>query len=246
MTGHNDDRFVGHFDMLGMSALTKRAPDLAWQKLSELSQARDKRLHLGIERLDTKELITDQIKSFIFSDTLIAFSKGSTQNDALALLLLTTEVFTLALHHCIPLRGGIAHGRFSFNLDQNLFSGPALVDAYNLGEGSQWLGVVIDDRTAEAVKNTPIRSQGGKDAVTLWDVPIKNGSSVTRSVVNWVETHRHNYVGPVPLTVEMFYSPMAALFGPWEKLPREIQIKYENTVSFFNAQYARRVGEGAS
>src|SRR5882672_5408330 len=158
MTGHRDDRFVGHFDMLGMSALTKRNPDLAWKKLSDLSRARE-RLSLGIERLDTKELIADQVRSFIFSDTLIAFSKGSTQNDALALLLLTTEVFTLALHYCIPLRGGIAHGRFSFNLDQNLFSGPALVDAYDLGETSQWLGVIVDDKTAEIVKNTPIRSE---------------------------------------------------------------------------------------
>jgi hypothetical protein len=225
--------------MLGMSALTKRDPDLAWRKLSELSDARDKRLHLGIERLDTKELIADQVKSFIFSDTLIAFSKGNTQNDALALLLLTTEVFTLALHHCIPLRGGIAHGRFSFNLDQNLFSGPALIDAYELGEGSQWLGVVMDDTTAETLRNTPIRSQTGKDAVVQWEVPIKNGVSLTRNVVNWVETHRHSYVGPVPLTVELFYSPMASQFGPWEELPPEIQIKYENTVSFFNAQYAR-------
>src|SRR6266853_164897 len=202
MTGHHDDRFVGHFDMLGMSALTKRDPDLAWTKLSQLSQARDKRMHLGIERLDTKESITDQIRSFIFSDTLIAFSKGNTHNDALALLLLTTEVFTLALHHCIPLRGGIAHGRFSFNLDQNLFSGPALVDAYDVGEASQWLGVVIDDKTADILKNTPIRSQTGKDAVVLWDVPVKEGTPVTRNVVNWAETHRHNYVGPIPLTAE--------------------------------------------
>jgi len=191
--------------MLGMSALTKRNPDLAWKKLSDLSRARE-RLSLGIERLDTKELIADQVRSFIFSDTLIAFSKGSTQNDALALLLLTTEVFTLALHYCIPLRGGIAHGRFSFNLDQNLFSGPALVDAYDLGETSQWLGVIVDDKTAEIVKNTPIRSEKGKDAVIVWDVPVKDGSRVRRNVVNWVETHRHNYVGPMPLTGELFYS----------------------------------------
>jgi len=239
MASHRDDRFVGHFDMLGMSSLTKRDPDLAWSKLSTLSQARDERLHLGIERLDTKEMITDQIRSFIFSDTLIIFSKGSTQNDALALLLLTAEVFTRALHYCIPLRGGIAHGRFNFNLDLNLFSGPALVDAYHIGESSQWLGIVMDDRTAETAKNTPLRSQQGKDAVVRWDVPVGNGPPVTRNVMNWVETHRHTYLGPIPLTVELFYSPMAALFGPWEALSPGAQIKYENTVRFFNAQYAK-------
>ena len=49
-----DNRYVAHFDMLGMSALTKRNPDLAWEKLSALCHARDERLSLGIQRLDTK------------------------------------------------------------------------------------------------------------------------------------------------------------------------------------------------
>lgn len=236
MNSHRDDRFVAHFDILGMSSLTKRAPDLAWAKLSALSRARDERLHLGIERIDTEELIADQVRSFIFSDTLIAFSQSNSENDALALLLLTTEMFTRALHYCIPLRGGIAHGRFSFNLDLNLFSGPALVDAYHLGESSQWLGVVIDDRTAEVARGIPLRSSAGRDAVIPWEVAVKNGPPVTRNVVNWAETHRHTYSGTVPLTVEAFYAPMADLFGPWETLSSGIQIKYENTVRFFNAQ----------
>lgn len=238
MSERRDDRFVAHFDMLGMSALTRRDPDLAWDKLTALARARDERLRLGIERLDTKELITDRVRSFIFSDTLIAFSKGSTPNDALALLVLTTEVFTRALHYCIPLRGGIAHGRFDFNLDLNLFSGPALVDAYELGESSQWLGVVVDDKTAEIARGTPIRAEGKKDAVIAWPVPVNDGPPVSRNVVNWVATHRHTYCGPVPLTVEVFYSPMAHLFGPWDALTPSIQRKYENTVAFFNARWS--------
>jgi len=238
MTDRRNDRFVAHFDMLGMSALAKRDPDLAWQKLTALARARDERLHLGIERLDTKELIADQVRSFIFSDTLVAFSKGDTPNDALALLVLTTEVFTRALHYCIPLRGGIAHGRFDFNLELNLFSGPALVDAHDLGESSQWLGVVVDEKTAEVARGTPIRGEGKKDAVIGWPVPVKQGPPVDRNVVNWVATHRHTYCGPVPLTVTAFYAPMAHLFGPWDALPQAIQRKYENTVVFFNAQWS--------
>ena len=238
MTDRPSDRFVGHFDMLGMNALARRDPDLAWEKLVALACARDERLRLGIERLDTKELIVDQVRSFIFSDTLIAFSKGDTPNDALALLLLTTEVFTRALHYCIPLRGGIAHGRFDFNLNLNLFSGPALVDAYESGESSQWLGIVVDDKTAEVVRDIPIQSEGTKDAVITWPVPVKDGLPVDRNVVNWVATHRHTYCGPVPLTVETFYSPMAHLFGSWESLPPTIQRKYVNTMVFFNAQWS--------
>lgn len=237
MKSHRDNRFVAHFDMLGMSALTKRNPDLAWERLSALSRARDERMHLGIRRLDTHEFITDQVQSFIFSDTLVAFSKGNTQNDVMALLLLTTEVFTRALHYCIPLRGGVTHGRFNFNLDRNLFSGPALVDAYAIGESSQWIGVVVDDYTADVAKSIPLRSGTGRETIVQWDVPMKAEPLASRHVVNWVQTHRHNYRGPIPLTVETFYAPLANLFGPLETLAPSSRIKYENTVEFFNAYY---------
>ena len=232
---HPSDRFVAHFDMLGMRSLTKRNPDLAWKCLSDLSRARDERMHMGIELVDSGELIANQVHSFIFSDTLISFSKGNAKNDALALLLLTTELFTLALHYCIPLRGGIAYGRFDFNLERNLFSGPALVDAYELGEASQWLGVVLDDWTADIAKRIPLRSQLGIDGVVPWDVPQRNGPPATRNVMNWIQPHK--YCGPVPLEAEVFYAPMAKMFGPWRDLPSSVRLKYESTVAFFNVQY---------
>jgi len=80
MGDHSDNRFVAHFDILGMRSLTKRDPDLAWQKLSALSIARKERLSLGIRRLDTGEFILDQVRSFTFSDTIIAFSKSEATN----------------------------------------------------------------------------------------------------------------------------------------------------------------------
>lgn len=238
MDNHSDNRFVAHFDMLGMSSMTKRDPDLAWEKLSALSAAREERLSLGIERLDTGEIIHNQIRAFTFSDTIVAFSKSNTENDALALALLTTELFTRSLHYCVPLRGGIAHGRFAFNFDLNLFSGPALVDAYELGESSQWLGISIDQGVAEAISKLPFaRSQGGKDVVVPWEVPCKGGGTQRRMVVSWPETRRHTYTGPVPLTVEAFYQPFAKLFGSFEQLRPSVRAKYENTVAFFNANF---------
>ena len=236
MTPHRENRFVAHFDMLGMSALAKRDPDLAWEKLSALSRARDEGMHLGIERLDTAELITDQVRSFVFSDTLVAFSKGNTQNDVMALLLLTTEVFTRALHYCIPLRGGISHGRFNFNLAESVL-GTCVGGRLCPRRVSQWLGVVVDDYTAEVAKSIPLRSATGKETIVQWDVPMKAEPPASRHVVNWVQTHRHNYCGPIPLTVEAFYSPLATLFGPLETLAPSIRLKYENTVDFFNAHY---------
>lgn len=233
-----NNHFVAHFDMLGMSSLIRRNPDLAWQKLSDLSTAKQERLSLDIERLDTGEYIQDQVRAFTFSDTIVAFSKSDTDNDALAIVLLTNELFASSLHYCVPLRGGIAHGQFAFNFDLNLFSGPALLDAYELGESSQWLGISLGKRVAEAIKRLPIAySPRGKATVVEWEVPCKGGRSENRLVVNWPESHRKNYNGPIPLTIETFYQPFEDLYGPLSHLELSVRSKYENTVDFFNAYF---------
>jgi len=140
--------------------------------------------------------------------------------------------------YCVPLRGGIAHGRFAFNLDHYLFSGPALVDAYELGESSQWLGISLDDKVAEAVMKLPIgRSTRGKEMVVNWEVPCKNGSIENRMVINWPEAHRDNYVGPIPVEAVTFYQPFAHLFGPFHQLTDSVKLKYESTVAFLNAHF---------
>ena len=230
--------FVAFFDMLGMTALVRRDPELAWQALCALSAAKDERLRLAIKRLDTGEVIYDQIRDFMFSDTIVAFSKSDSDNDALAIMLLSTELFAASLHNCVPLRGGIAHGQFEFNLEHNLFLGPALLDAYQLGESSQWLGIYMDEEVAEAASRLPVaRSARGNPIVVSWEVPCKGGTTESREVVNWPESHRANYTGPVPPTAEIFYSPFCERFGPFHDLEESVRAKYENTVDFFNAQY---------
>jgi hypothetical protein len=233
---HDDDRFVAHFDMLGISTLTKRDPDFAWACLGRLNQARLERLHLPIERIDTGEVIRDRIHALIFSDTVIAFSKSNTPNDALALVILTTELFALSLHYCLPLRGGIAHGRFMFNLQDNLFCGPALADAYALGERSQWIGIVTDDRVADTLHTIPFRTATGLNGIVPWDLEVKDLGRARRMVVNWPQTHRESYMGSIPLTAQEFYAPLARGFGQWSGLPLAVRRKYENTVAFLNAQ----------
>ncbi|MFD2837644.1 hypothetical protein ACFS3C_17000 [Azotobacter vinelandii] len=153
MPNHGDDRFVAHFDMLGMSTLTKRDPESAWQKLCDLSRARNERLHLEIERSDTNEILTDQVHSFIFSDTMIAFFRKVTLKTMRlrsffsrqkSLLKLFTTAFLSEVES--------PKGASASTSQQTSFSGPALVDAYELGETTQWLGIVVDERTAEIAK----------------------------------------------------------------------------------------------
>jgi hypothetical protein len=240
MNSHPENRFVAHFDMLGMTTLTMRNPDLAWKKLCDLGTARQERLSLGIQRLESGEIISNRANSFTFSDTMVAFSTSDTTNDAMAIFLLTTEFFVRSLYYGLPLRGAITHGRFAVDHALGLFSGPALVKAYELGESGQWLGVSLDEQAADAILRLPCgKSVRGRGSIVPWDVPCKGGASQRRMAVNWPETHRRNYLGPVPLTVGAFYQDcgFAELFGPFDSLEPSAKDKYENTVAFFNAHF---------
>ena len=71
----------------------------------------------------------------------------------------------------------------------------------------------------------------------MWDVQCKDGTVRRRNVVNWPESHRSSYVGPVPLTVESFYAPFQSLFGQYKELRPDVAAKYVNTVAFFNSHF---------
>jgi len=234
----DDHRYVAHLDMLGMSELTIRDPDLAWSVLCDLSRAKEERLGLHFERIDTGEVIGDRVTSFTFSDTIVIFSRSDEDADAYAMVLLVTEIFTRALYYGVPLRGGIAHGRFLFNFDYNLFAGPALVRAYQLSEEAQWLGIRVDEAIAKKAAAVPIRSERGRDTTIRWPVPTKDGVLSDSYVINWVETHRHTFMVPHPISLDAFYGPFTRLFGPVAGLPASVRSKYLNTVSFINHQLA--------
>ena len=143
-----DSRYVAYFDMLGMSQLTVRDPELAWQALSELSKAQQEILHFRITIQATAETIRDRVRAFTFSDSIVMFSLSDDLADIWAMVVLATALFARALEYCIPLRGAICHGRFLFNLQRNLFAGPPLVSAYHLSEEAQWLGIRVDEAVA--------------------------------------------------------------------------------------------------
>ena len=237
MTLHLLPRFVAHVDMLGMSELTVRDPVHAWAALSRFAQARDKILALSVEIVSTGEIvhISERVANLTFSDTLLAFTQSDELADLHAILALATELVARCMSYCIPVRAGIAHGPFVFNFDHQLFAGPPLVHAYHLGEAAQWIGLVLDDATADRARAIPHESDRRRPLVIEWEVPVKPQGTTRRChVLDWPESHRNNLKVPLPVSDELFYQPFQHMSGPWENLPPDVRAKYENTVAFIN------------
>ena len=234
----NSKRYVAHFDMLGFKSATLRNPDEAWGALCDLRACMDEILKLPIEVFSFKEIISNRIKAYIFSDSILIFTVSDDVRDFVAMLVLAFKFFADALVKCVPLRGGISYGNFFFNTELHLFCGIPFVKAYEIGEEAQWSGIIIDDIVAEHYNKNQIPTSSGKPTIIKWDVPIKPNGHKKSWVVNWPEIYKERFTINPPISVEDFYKAFESLFGPFKDLPPDVKVKYENTVNFINVNLA--------
>lgn len=239
MDNQNENkRYVAHFDMLGFKSATLRNPDEAWGALSDLRACMDGILKSHIEVLSTKEIISDRIRAYIFSDSILIFTFRDKPIDLISMLVLTSELFKDSLHACVPLRGGISYGDFFFNLELHLFCGIPFVNAYKIGEMAQWSGIIVDDSVAEHYHRNLNLMSYSSPIIIRWDVPIKPNGKKKSWVVNWPVIFRHNFKKKPPISVQDYYKAFEKLFGPYASLPADVKAKYENTVDFVNSNLA--------
>jgi hypothetical protein len=123
----NQNRYVAHFDMLGFKTAIDRNLNEAWGALCDLRASMDKILKLAIEDTISNQVIADRIRAYIFSDSILIFTLSDLPEDLKAILILSSHLFSESLASCVPLRGGISHGKFFFNLDLHLFCGKPFV-----------------------------------------------------------------------------------------------------------------------
>jgi hypothetical protein len=227
-------RFVAHIDILGMREMVRRNPEKAWNVLSDLANVRDHLGKLQLTHISTAQqhMLAESVFSVMFSDTIVLFTKTESNEDLQAILIAAAEVLHKAMCAFVPVRIGVASGQFFFNIEKSLYLGPALIEAYEIGEAAQWLGIV----TTEAVYMQSIQANfksGTSDVVIPARIPTKNGP-VSGYAMNWVACYRHDFKVKPPISTEFFYSQFEHAFGPLSDLSERERMKYMNTTNFIN------------
>jgi len=69
-----------------------------------------------------------------------------------------------------------------------------------------------------------------------WNTPKKDMNIQGKYVLNWLATHKHNFLVKPPLSPEVFYQ-FKDLFGEYDSLSEDIKKKYQNTVNFINEMF---------
>ncbi|MFC1825390.1 hypothetical protein ACFL9T_21975 [Thermodesulfobacteriota bacterium] len=236
-----DYRYVAHLDILGMSKIVEKDADEAWGMLSDLVDVRDKAISYEIEFHETNKRVSviDEIKMVTFSDTILLFTKGDSPTELRCMIILLAEIFHKAMCRCVPVRAGLAVGKFYFNLDKSMYAGPALIKAYRVGEAAQWLGISLDESVQGKAVSLEMKTDGSR-VVVKWAVPMKKGCKDVY-VINWPAIFAHDLKVDPPISTAQFYQAFKSTFGDFETLPNAVKSKYENTVSFMNHQLKNHV-----
>jgi hypothetical protein len=219
--------------------MVRRDAEQAWNVLSGLATVRDHLTNLGLTRIDVghREALAERVFSVMFSDTIVLFTKTDDNADLQSILIACGELLHKAMCKFVPVRIGLAGGQFFFNLESSMYAGPALIDAYEIGERAQWLGVVTTEEIWRQACAADFKS-GTDDIVIRTDVPTKEGIE-PGFAMDWVACYRHDFKVKPPIAVELFYSQFEHAFGPFNALPASQQQKYVNTTNFVNERLAR-------
>ena len=180
----------------------------------------------------------------LMSDSVVLYSKPLEPNtDELrqtfsASVRLSRIVMLRLFERMLPARAAIAYGEFHADVENSIFCGRALVEAYEASENQDWIGVVlcssIEEIAQEYEKTFSVREglQHPSLARPGWDfvrykVPFKNGVRPS-FVINWGSAF--NAGGPV--RDDFFKDVLTGI--------KSVDRKYENTLSFL--RWLNRMG----
>jgi hypothetical protein len=168
-------RFVGFIDIMGFKDLVARSDhNQVYQKLKKVFSS------FKEESVDEPFHGKNPNKIFIFSDSIILFSKDESNNQMKELFRNMRVLMERLLVDTIPFRGGIAFGEITVDEQSSIFFGQPLIDAFQLSEELLFYGIALHHSAEMMIISDSLH----KKRFLFYNSKMKNGSG-------W-----HNLVSP--------------------------------------------------
>ncbi|MEP7355025.1 MAG: hypothetical protein ABI824_17495 [Acidobacteriota bacterium] len=126
-------RWVAYFDLLGFRA--RAAAVNVGAALGQISEA-----IYWCRQIDGW---SESLKSVWFSDTFLIVAQDDSAESFWAIETASRRFASLLLGARIPLRGAISCDLLYADFEERVFVGKALVEAYDYGEGQDWIGLIL-------------------------------------------------------------------------------------------------------
>jgi len=181
-------RFVAFFDILGFKDKVMRdSHDEIYEKLAEI-QVNENLLKQTLDDPAVQEVFQDYgIYVVKFSDSISLFSKNDTIENFVLFLISARFLFTSFLKKEFLIKGGMAYGKISLDKEKQLYFGQPIIDAYNLEEDVNYIGVIAHNSIDEFKQNI---DKNNKFCTLLNQLifeaksPLKSGF-ITHLNLNW-------------------------------------------------------------
>jgi hypothetical protein len=171
------DRYVAVLDILGFSNLVKT------NKLQEVVSIYEQFLNNIVWQSKTLvEIWGEEIEYRLFSDAIVAFSKGTLCTDFTNMRRFCQTLIGFSFLRGLLLRGAITKGELWIN--GNIVLGSPVVRAYELEKAQEWVGCVIEDHCIKGLQSEEKGHIEGKEII-LYEVPMKKGKVDKQWALNW-------------------------------------------------------------
>jgi hypothetical protein len=203
------ERVVAYFDMLGFTELIIRQPHIdAVARLSELNEIIEEVIEKENEVYDLHKkkhgdfCFYQPIKSVRFSDSVVFITESATVQQVTGMSALCSDFFGRCIGKGIPIKGAIARGEFRADFENNTFCGRPLVDAYQLSEEIEFMGVAYHHSFEKKIEPTQQLPYLLQNQICMHrKIPLKQGGRLTHLIGNPFRFYEHS---PEPL-IEKYY-----------------------------------------
>ncbi len=121
-----------------------------------------------------------------FSDTLLLFTREDS-DECIRELFGTVGwlLFETMLHSPTRLRGGISYGDAFIDIENSLYVGSPIIEAYKLEQHQQWSGASLTNKAVERLPNDARTGRFVDWWVIPYSVPLKDGSTFNTLAIDW-------------------------------------------------------------
>lgn len=188
------ERYVAFLDIMGFKDMVFRESHeevkkkleslLRTKKFIEESRGR-KIMHLLNKSTDNYDAVSFPSVAFpvAFSDSIIIISWDDTDFSLAFLFAYTLLIFKKAIQEGIPMKGAIACGEMTANIEQSLFFGKPLIDAVEMQKELKLYGVVLH-HTCEKRLRELVTINFEYNDIFKYKVPMKFGN-VNHYIADW-------------------------------------------------------------
>lgn len=183
------NRYVAFFDILGFKNWVET--EGSWKVFVYIRDFMNLMIRAcmpkSVVNADMSVDLEPSIISYInFSDSIIFYSRDDSYETFRSMLKVCAEFMNVVI--CGPtrvIRGSLSHGEFYADPENNAYVGHALIDAYELEEKQDWLGVSLHS----SIENTAnfIRAQKEFPRLIIQSLEPIKGSSNKPFCLNWID-----------------------------------------------------------